>query len=462
MVGGRTARSLARATGGSVATGSVIAPIAVVVAVCALLIAGSARPVWSPRPEPTPADPAAAPAPADPAAVTARRSTGPSAGEATTGGADAVAQPVSAAVPARVAPRPSCPWTAADRATVGPEKHRRVIELTYCALLGRAPDADGIAYWAQQLEAGLTTAELVVEVGSSPEYRRGRVGRDRWTDSPVQALAALGEAGRAGSADRADPDTESASGGLRERLPITAAEFDRWVAGRGLAPLDRITDSLVHGRLDGDRQRVNVVYVHRSATRDLRVSPGDRGRATVGSWAAEIGADVAINGNWYAPWDGPAVSGGRVYGGTDHGYTALFGVTADGDVVVEHHREVNDRVDPRVVEGVSGHPTLIHRGRRTTDFGTDPTFLDRNPRTAIGLDASGDILILVTVDGRSSRARGMTGDETARLLERLGADDAVMLDGGGSTTMWIAGRGVVNRPSGRLRAVGNQVAAFGS
>ncbi|MEM9564996.1 MAG: phosphodiester glycosidase family protein [Actinomycetota bacterium] len=331
----------------------------------------------------------------------------------------------------------------------------QVVARAYCDLLGRTPDVDGATYWSDQLADGLAPAELVVQLAASPEYRAARPHRQAPGWTPFAALVAL------------DPSPPVASPSQPTRpLDVdarTASAFTEWVGERAPADATAITPSLVHGEIVADGQRVNVAWVHRSATAPPRVSPGDRGRATVGTWAAEIGADVAINGNWYAPWDGPAVAGGRVYGGSDHGYTALFGFTADGEVIVEHHREINDAVDPRIVEGISGHPTLIHRGERTTDFGGDPTFLNRHPRTAIGLDVSGDVLILVTVDGRRRDARGMTGDETAVLLEELGASEAVMLDGGGSTTMWIAGRGVVNRPSdGSPRAVGNQLAVFGS
>ena len=356
-----------------------------------------------------------------------------------------------------------CSWSAEDR-LAGTERNSRLVELAYCALLRRPPDGDGLAYWTGELDQGFSFADFVLALLDSPEYRTGR-GR-----SPVGSLAALRR--RTGdpttSSTTVDVTAGTAAGqptaendGLRVRRPLSASAFDRWVGDRPLDSVDRVTDALVHGRIEADGQRVNVVYAHLSATRGVRVSPGDRCRSAVGTWAAEIGAHAAINGNWYGPWDGPAVSGGVPYGGTDHFYTALFGFTADGEVVLEHHREINDDVDPRIVEGVAGHPTLVHRGERTVDFGGDPTFTARHPRTAIGVDLSGDILLLVTVDGRSSVAAGMTGDETARLMERLGAHDAVMLDGGGSTTMWVAGRGVVNRPSGALRSVANQLAVFG-
>ncbi|MFW5697356.1 MAG: phosphodiester glycosidase family protein [Fimbriimonadaceae bacterium] len=72
---------------------------------------------------------------------------------------------------------------------------------------------------------------------------------------------------------------------------------------------------------------------------------------------------------------------------------------------------------------------------------------ERHPRTAMGVDAAGETLWLVTVDGRQEGwSRGIDLYELAELLRYLGADDAANLDGGGSTTMWVDGQ-VVNRPS---------------
>lgn len=361
----------------------------------------------------------------------------------------------------------------------------RSVAVSYCVLLRRLPDRDGLDYWQGQLASGLTPLQVVDQLVASAEYRARGVQPFRATlnnlvlsperQNERQARAEAAELARL-EAERLAQITEATrqaeiaaqaeaskrQARLRVRSEISAAEFDGWVDARSDGEVDPITSALVHIRRSGGGQRINIAYVHLSATRGVAVSPGDRGRATVGSYAAEIGAHVAINGNWYAPYDGPAVSDGVVYGGEDHGYTALFGFTAEGDAIIDHHREIPGSVDDRVVEGVSGHPTLVFRGEVTTDFGNDPTFTARNPRTVIGLDQTGDILIMVTVDGRSSTARGMTGAETAQLMAELGAHDAVMLDGGGSTTMWIADRGIVNRPSGAPRAVGNQIAAFGN
>lgn len=73
----------------------------------------------------------------------------------------------------------------------------------------------------------------------------------------------------------------------------------------------------------------------------------------------------------------------------------------------------------------------------------------RHPRTAVVVTNDHHIL-LITVDGRDEHAAGMTLFELAKLLRWLNAKDALNLDGGGSTTLWIHNQpenGVVNYPS---------------
>ncbi|WP_460820625.1 phosphodiester glycosidase family protein [Nocardioides ungokensis] len=82
------------------------------------------------------------------------------------------------------------------------------------------------------------------------------------------------------------------------------------------------------------------------------------------------------------------------------------------------------------------------------------------PRTAVGIDHdTGEVLILA-IDGRQSFSRGYTMVELANMMIDLGADDALNLDGGGSTTMVArksnGSTGVVNSPSdGFERSVAN-------
>ena len=63
----------------------------------------------------------------------------------------------------------------------------------------------------------------------------------------------------------------------------------------------------------------------------------------------------------------------------------------------------------------------------------------RHPRTLIGTHPDGSVW-LVTVDGRQPQlSAGMSLVELRALARRLGLTNALNLDGGGSTTMWVAG-----------------------
>lgn len=66
----------------------------------------------------------------------------------------------------------------------------------------------------------------------------------------------------------------------------------------------------------------------------------------------------------------------------------------------------------------------------------------------MGVSKDGRTVILVTADGRQTGSVGASLEEVARLMIELGADRAINLDGGNSTTMFIAREGgVVNHPS---------------
>ena len=69
----------------------------------------------------------------------------------------------------------------------------------------------------------------------------------------------------------------------------------------------------------------------------------------------------------------------------------------------------------------------------------------RAPRTAVGIKADGS-LILVVVDGRSAYSSGVTLNELAEYLLKLGAVSAMNFDGGGSSEMVIKNK-IVNTPS---------------
>ncbi|MEA2551360.1 MAG: hypothetical protein QOE25_1129 [Actinomycetota bacterium] len=99
------------------------------------------------------------------------------------------------------------------------------------------------------------------------------------------------------------------------------------------------------------------------------------------------------------------------------------------------------------MDAIGGQPLLLSNGSvvAPATCGGD-YFCMRNPRTGVGFAPDGRVF-MVTVDGRCSCSVGMTLVQFAKEFQSLGATWAINLDGGGGTTMWVKGMGVVNRPS---------------
>ena len=111
---------------------------------------------------------------------------------------------------------------------------------------------------------------------------------------------------------------------------------------------------------------------------------------------------------------------------------------------------------------VAGVPKLIKSGKIDVTWEQEKaskSFVEtRHPRTAVAKMKDGKFL-MVTVDGRQPGVSvGMNLFELAEYLLSLGAVDAMNLDGGGSTTMFLDGK-VVNTPSDKEgeRRVGDAI-----
>ncbi len=116
--------------------------------------------------------------------------------------------------------------------------------------------------------------------------------------------------------------------------------------------------------------------------------------------------------------------------------------------------EITRRLDGKVAMAITGNSLLLKKRQLVTADDTE-----MHPRTAIGVDRDTKELIFLVVDGRQSFSRGYTMVELAKMLRRLGAEDALNFDGGGSTTLAAIRKGklrVLNSPSdGAQRPVPN-------
>lgn len=96
---------------------------------------------------------------------------------------------------------------------------------------------------------------------------------------------------------------------------------------------------------------------------------------------------------------------------------------------------------------ISGGPYLVREGQIYVDIQDQKlgAIGGKNPRTAIGYTEDND-LILITIDGREQTSVGITLYDLAKYMKSIGCVNAMNLDGGGSSVMYVKGR-IVNHPS---------------
>ena len=205
---------------------------------------------------------------------------------------------------------------------------------------------------------------------------------------------------------------------------------------------------------------LTVPGVHFEAT-----SSAQRKR-TPSSFAKLVGSQAAINGDFFS-YTTYGVSG--LAAGSGAAWSDTKDSTSSGTLAFDKARRVEltkpatpVAFDKTWMEGVvSGHPWVLDAGTVLTYTSSSSLCYYRNPRTAVGMSKDGKTLIVVVVDGRSSSSVGMTCGELGNLMKGLGAYDALNLDGGGSSAMYLQGTGIVNTPSdGSERVTGNQFAIF--
>lgn len=147
-------------------------------------------------------------------------------------------------------------------------------------------------------------------------------------------------------------------------------------------------------------------------------------------------------------------------------------VPADGFVISTHNKitmgyleqlvvgtpvKLNINIDDKWQDAeyiLGAGPLIVKDGKTHISMPSASSFVSaRHPRTAIGVDATGKKVFLVTVDGRiKGHSNGSSLQDLSKLLIEKGAVSAINLDGGGSTTMVTSQPGslvprMINKPS---------------
>jgi len=201
---------------------------------------------------------------------------------------------------------------------------------------------------------------------------------------------------------------------------------------------------------------------------------------TTSQFLDEFGVQIAINGDGFTPWWSRSPVDYYPHVGepvTPLGLTASKGELYTEGVPKEIGKEPTLYISRRndlsfnrrpgsVFHAISGDRMLVEQGEVVA--GLNDSELD--PRTAVGLNKNGRFLILIVVDGRQPfYSDGATFVKLAELLISLGANTAMSLDGGGSSTMVIEGENgepvilnssIDNYIPGRERPVANHLGIF--
>lgn len=275
----------------------------------------------------------------------------------------------------------------------------------FSLILDRQPKTSGLDHWVNKLNTGTDRTVAAIEILKSEE--------------------------------------------AKTRVPQTTSKFCKFTNKHGGGK--NISPGIVYQKNGIE----HIVFVDLSKVKRTLATDQSTGFQRTVSFAKNNDLDVAINGNWFRQnkdLDGFVVSNGKTYGGStnpdtgqskDHDYTALFGFTKDHKVITSWHGETKNTPNKKVYNAISGHPTLTHKGVLASEYGfalgnesqDKYTLVNPNARSAIGVSKDKKVLIITAIQGK--HGQGYNAMQLAKLMQKLGAQESVMLDGGGSTALII-------------------------
>lgn len=205
---------------------------------------------------------------------------------------------------------------------------------------------------------------------------------------------------------------------------------------------------------------IHIVSIDLSAP-NLRVwvTPGnaapDRTETTAQTTAEfmqKFDLQLAVNASFFfpfreeTPWDfyphsgdrtnpiGQTIAEGKVYSSSESGWPVLCFVSDRAQILPAE-------CPPNTTAAVAGNQILIANGKSiATDAATDRPY----PRTAVAIAPDNRQLWLIAIDGKQPLySEGATLTEVTAIALALGANSAINLDGGGSTTLAVRRNGQV-------------------
>ena len=173
-----------------------------------------------------------------------------------------------------------------------------------------------------------------------------------------------------------------------------------------------------------------------------------RGLYEYGSYVSEMVSDynaiLGINASGFDDYEGNG-TGGLPYGFLKSEGKTLQPAVGDTWKIIgfdeDDHLQIGAFSDtPSLRDAVEFHPALIINGENLV---AGSGLNDQQPRTAIGQAQDGTVIMLV-IDGRQLHSFGISIERCGEIMERYGAYQASMLDGGSSSVMVYDGREITS------------------
>ena len=235
---------------------------------------------------------------------------------------------------------------------------------------------------------------------------------------------------------------------------IVSTRWETTVAQDGIIHKRALIPSLYKGP-----QHINIIEIPASRALHYGIGVNEK-MVPISQLSAENQALASINGSFYNMQKGNSVCylrlGKEV---VDTTTTREFKLRVTGAVythkkklrIVPWSRETEAKYKKKKGNVLASGPLLMEDGETCSWEMCDSSFVaTKHPRSAI-FTTKDKKTVLITVDGRSKgNAIGVSIPELAHLIRILNGKDALNLDGGGSTTLWMEGapeNGVLNCPS---------------
>ena len=210
-------------------------------------------------------------------------------------------------------------------------------------------------------------------------------------------------------------------------------------------------------------QSISLIEIDPGAGLKVGVTVSDKMRET-SKMASEQGAIAAINGSYFDMKRGNSVCFLKVdrqvvdtttLGEFARRVTGAVSIRKGKMKIISWNRQIEKQYKGKKGIVLASGPLMLKDGRYCDWSLCEKDFIrTKHPRSAVALTKDGKILF-ITVDGRFPKhAGGVSIPELAHLIRILGGKDALNLDGGGSTTLWLSGapdNGIVNYPCDNKR-----------